>query len=85
MALSSILRASLPRRLPRVAVPLGAGGDPRRGLATFDGRVLTLDDGSESTKGQAGTYRGEWDKVRAAPHGGFGAMIWDNGISYEGD
>jgi len=49
----------------------------------FDGRVTTLDDGSESTKGAHGHYHGEWDETHQRPHGK-GAMKWDNGVSYNG-
>jgi hypothetical protein len=49
----------------------------------FNGRVTTLDDGSESTKGAHGHYYGEWDVNNERPHGK-GSMNWDNGVSYDG-
>ena len=52
-------------------------------ITSYDARITGLDDGSESTLGQDGYYRGEWDASRSAPHGR-GAMTWDNGITYEG-
>ena len=50
-----------------------------------DRRVTDLDDGSESTLGQEGNYTGPWDDVAHRPHGGVGTMVWDNGVSFEGE
>jgi len=55
-----------------------------RFFATYDGRLSNLNDGSESTKGQDGRYCGEWDDEKTRPHG-HGTMVWDNGVSYEGE
>jgi hypothetical protein len=48
-----------------------------------NGRVIGLDDGSESTLGQGGHYIGDWDDELGVPSGA-GRMDWDNGVSYEG-
>ena len=52
-------------------------------IAIHDARVSGLDDGSESTLGQDGHFAGEWDAAAGTPHGQ-GKMLWDNGVSYEG-
>ena len=58
----------------------------RRAFATtYKGLLTNLDDGSESTKGQAGHYIGSFDEGRGFPHGGKGTMKWENGVSYNGD
>ena len=54
-------------------------------ITSFDARVTGIDDGSESLLGQAGHYKGPWDPERRRPHGGVGVLVWDNGISYEGE
>ena len=46
--------------------------------------VSGLDDGSPSTRGVDGTYTGDWDASECRPHG-WGAMAWENGITYEGE
>ena len=53
-------------------------------MPLYDARLSGLDDGSESTIGQDGHYSGGWSATAATPHGQ-GTMIWDNGISYEGN
>lgn len=52
-------------------------------MADFDGDISDLDDGSPSTRGVAGRYKGGWDAVAGVPEG-FGVMMWENGISYKG-
>ena len=52
-------------------------------FTTFHGSISGLDDGSESTLGQDGTYSGEWDSGKKRPHG-TGVMRWNNGITYDG-
>ena len=54
-------------------------------IASYDARVTGIDDGSESLLGQAGHYKGPWDPEKRRPHGGVGVLVWDNGISYEGE
>jgi hypothetical protein len=55
----------------------------RLSTSSYDAPISGLDDGSESTLGQDGHYTG-WSAAAAAPHGR-GTMVWDNGITYEGD
>lgn len=75
MMLSAVSR-QLSRRAPAF---------PFRSVSTvpWDARVSGLDDGSESTLGQDGSYTGSWDARAQRPHGE-GAMAWDNGITFSG-
>lgn len=53
----------------------------------FDGPISDLDDGSPSTSGIAGHYKGGWSKSNSGDSGrphGFGVMTWENGIEYKG-
>ena len=80
---SAAARALLSVALPRALHSAFTWLDEHRTRGYFVGPLRDLDDGSPSTVGVAGVYRGGWDEERMRPEG-WGTMVWENGVTYAG-
>ena len=76
--------SGLPRVLQERFHLLGARVLGTVEVVDYAGPVSGLDDGSPSTIGVDGRYRGEWDAAAGRPHGR-GVMEWENGIRFSGE